>query len=58
MSRISQHDAAVNEANVTCKLVKRLLYGSLRLYTLFTKSIIDNSVCKYSCYKNYMRNYE
>lgn len=58
MSRISQHTAAANKADVTYRLVKRLLYGSLPLYRLFTESIIDNSVFRYACYKNDIRNHE
>lgn len=56
--RISQHDAGANKANVTYRLVKRLLYGSLPLCSIFTENIIDNSVFRYACYKNYIRNHE
>lgn len=54
MSRISQHDAAVNEVNVTQRLARRLFYWSLSPYV----NIIDNSVFRYTCYKNDPRNHE
>lgn len=56
MSKISQHDAAANKANVTSIFVKRLFYGSLPLYRTFTENIIDNSVFRYACYKNEIMN--
>lgn len=54
MSRISQHAAAANKVNVTQRLIKRLFYGSLSP----DMNIIDNSVFRYTCYKNDPRNHE